>query len=241
MTVYSLDVHLTSHSRMSGSRWAITPSWLSWSWRSFLYSSSWSWRSFFVQYSCHLLKCLLLLLLLSRFSHVRLCATPETAVHEAPRPWDSSGKNTGVGFHFLLQCMKVKSENEVAQSCPTLRPHGLQPTRLLCPWDFPGKSTGVGSSNAYLLINSSNTYWTTMQYSSLGPIIVTFTYIPTKFEVWATCYFKIQMKTWKWNLKGTVVPWYLWGTGSRIPKSTDAQVLYIKWSSTMNTVSPPYQ
>ena len=35
-------------------------------------------------------------------------------------PWDSSGKNTGVGCHFLLQCMKVKSENEVAQSCPTL-------------------------------------------------------------------------------------------------------------------------
>ena len=37
-----------------------------------------------------------------------------------PRPWDSPGKNTGVGCHFLLQCMKVKSEREVAQSCPTL-------------------------------------------------------------------------------------------------------------------------
>ena len=36
------------------------------------------------------------------------------------RPWDSPGKNTGVGCHFLLQCMKVKSESEVAQSCPTL-------------------------------------------------------------------------------------------------------------------------
>ena len=35
--------------------------------------------------------------------------------------WDSPGKNTGVGCHFLLQCMKVKSESEVAQSCPTLR------------------------------------------------------------------------------------------------------------------------
>ena len=162
-------------------------------------------------------------------------------------PWDSPGKNTGVGCHFLLQCMKVKRESEVAQSCPTLsnpldyslpgssvhgfsrqeywsgvplpspwylmntgqlriwscslslsdvfswfnrgyvlgknttevicsskgirgymilinfifgdlvsllwsysvvsdpqKPHGLQPTRLLCPWDFPGKTTGVG-------------------------------------------------------------------------------------------------
>ena len=34
-------------------------------------------------------------------------------------PWDSPGKNTGVGCHFLLQCMKVKSESEVTQSCPT--------------------------------------------------------------------------------------------------------------------------
>ena len=39
----------------------------------------------------------------------------------APRPWDSPGKNTGVGCHFLLQCMKVKSESEVTQSCPNLR------------------------------------------------------------------------------------------------------------------------
>ena len=37
-----------------------------------------------------------------------------------PRPWDSPGKNTGVGCHFLLQCRKVKSGSEVAQSCPTL-------------------------------------------------------------------------------------------------------------------------
>ena len=37
-----------------------------------------------------------------------------------PHPWDSPGKNTGVGCHFLLQCMKVKSQSEVAQSCPTL-------------------------------------------------------------------------------------------------------------------------
>ena len=60
-----------------------------------------------------------------------------------PCPWDSPGKNTGVGYHFLLQCMKLKSEREVAQSCPTPQSHGLQPTRLLHPWDFPGKSTGV--------------------------------------------------------------------------------------------------
>ena len=60
------------------------------------------------------------------------------------RPWDSPGKNTGMGCHFLLRCMKVKSESEVPHSCPTLWPHGLQPTRLLHSWDFPGKNTGVG-------------------------------------------------------------------------------------------------
>ena len=37
-----------------------------------------------------------------------------------PHPWDSPGKNTGVGCHFLLQCVKLKSESEVAQSCLTL-------------------------------------------------------------------------------------------------------------------------
>ena len=58
--------------------------------------------------------------LLSHLSCVRLCATPQTQPTRLCRPWDSLGKNTGVGCHFFLQCMKVKSESEVAQSCPTL-------------------------------------------------------------------------------------------------------------------------
>ena len=59
-----------------------------------------------------------------------------------PCPWDSPGKNTEVGCHFLLQCMKVKSESEVAQSCPTLSDpmdcslpgssvHGISQARVL--------------------------------------------------------------------------------------------------------------
>ena len=60
------------------------------------------------------------LLLLSRFSSVRLCAPHRWQPTRLPHPWDSPGKNTGVGCHFLLQCMKVKSESEVAQSCPIL-------------------------------------------------------------------------------------------------------------------------
>ena len=62
-----------------------------------------------------------------------------------PRPWDSLGKNTGVGCHFLLQCMKVKSEREVAQSCPTLSdPMDCSPPGSSVHGEFPGKSTGVG-------------------------------------------------------------------------------------------------
>ena len=70
--------------------------------------------------------------MLSHFSRVRLCATPWTAAHQAPRPWDSPGKNTGVGCHFLLQCMKVKSESEVALLCPTLSDP--------MDWSLPGSS-----------------------------------------------------------------------------------------------------
>ena len=57
-----------------------------------------------------------------------------------PHPWDSPGKDTGVGCHFLLQCRKVKSERSRSVVSDSLQPHGLQPTRLLCP----GKNTGVG-------------------------------------------------------------------------------------------------
>ena len=49
-----------------------------------------------------------------------LCDPHRQQPTKLPHPWNSPGKNTGVGFHFLLQCMKVKSESEVTQSCPTL-------------------------------------------------------------------------------------------------------------------------
>ena len=49
-----------------------------------------------------------------------LLRPPKQQPTRLPHPWDSPGKNTGVGCHFLLQGMKVKSESEVPQSCPTL-------------------------------------------------------------------------------------------------------------------------
>ena len=56
---------------------------------------------------------LLLLLLLRHFSRVRLCVTHGLQPTRLLHPWDSPGKNTGVGCHFLLQCMKVKSLSRV--------------------------------------------------------------------------------------------------------------------------------
>ena len=54
-------------------------------------------------------------------------------------------KNTGVGCHFLLQCMKVESESEVAQPCPTLsNPMDCSLPGSSIHGDFPGKSAGVG-------------------------------------------------------------------------------------------------
>ena len=71
--------------------------------------------------------------------------TDPTEPTRLPRPWDSPGKNTGVGCHRLLQCMKVKSKSEVIQSCPTLS----DPMDCSLPGSsvhgiFPGKNTGVG-------------------------------------------------------------------------------------------------
>ena len=60
------------------------------------------------------------LLLLSHFSRVQLCVTRRRQPTRLPHPWDFPGKNTGVDCHFLLQCVKVKSESEVTQSCPNI-------------------------------------------------------------------------------------------------------------------------
>ena len=62
----------------------------------------------------------MLLLLLTRFSRTRLCMVPETAAQQALPSLGFSRQEHWSGFHFLLQCMKVKSESEVAQSCLTL-------------------------------------------------------------------------------------------------------------------------
>ena len=82
-------------------------------------------------------------------------------------PRDSPGKNTGVGCHFLLQCMKVKNESEVAQSCPTLSgpmdcsppgssTHGIFQARVL-EWGAIAFSGEVHYQPHFALITSSKT------------------------------------------------------------------------------------
>ena len=88
---------------------------------------------------------LLLLLLLSHFSYVRLCVTPETAAHQAPPSLGFSRQEHWSGLPFaspMHESEKWKWSHSVVSD--PQRPHGLQPSRLLQPWDFPGKSTGVG-------------------------------------------------------------------------------------------------
>ena len=88
-----------------------------------------------------------------------------------PHPWDSPGKNTGAGCHFLLQCIKVKSESEVAQSCPTLSDlmdfslpgssiHGIFQARVL-EWGaiaFSTKNSRASQLLSYLFTYTSDLF-----------------------------------------------------------------------------------
>ena len=86
-----------------------------------------------------------LLLLLSHFSRVRLCATPQMAAHQALPSLGLSRQEHWSGLPFPSQMHEnEKSKWSRSVMSDSLQPHGLQPTRLLCPCDFPGKSTGVG-------------------------------------------------------------------------------------------------
>ena len=85
------------------------------------------------------------MLLLSHFSGVRLCATPETAAHQAPPSLGFSRQEHGSGLPFPSPTHESKKwKGSCSVVSDSSRPHGLQPTRFLRPWDFPGMSTGVG-------------------------------------------------------------------------------------------------
>ena len=141
---------------------------------SFVFSKS---SLYMWKFSVHIL--LLLLLLLSCFSRVRLCATPEMAAHQAPSSLGSSRQEHWSGLPFpspMHECEKWKWSRSVVSDSEW--PHGLQPTRLLHPWDFPGKSTGVGCH--CLLANSYSVSETQLQHHISQGIILT----PLPTPVW---------------------------------------------------------
>ena len=78
------------------------------------------WRKGYCSLPMLIILVILLLLLLSHSVMSDSVRPHRRQPTRLPCPWDSPGKNTGVGCHFLLQCMKVKIESEVAQLCPTL-------------------------------------------------------------------------------------------------------------------------
>ena len=102
---------------------------------------------------------------------LQLCLTLRPHRRQAtrlPRPWDSPGKNTGVGCHFLLQCMKVKSQSEVAQSCLTLRDpmdyslpgssiHGILQARVLEV--YPPKNCSLQGSSIHGIFQARVLEW----------------------------------------------------------------------------------
>ena len=84
------------------------------------------------------------LLLLSHFSHVWLCVTPQTADHRAPPSLGFSRQEHWSGLPFPSPMHETeKWKWSLSVVFDSSRPPGLQPTRLLCPWDFQGKSTRV--------------------------------------------------------------------------------------------------
>ena len=133
---------------------------------------------------------LLLLLLLSHFSRVRLCATPETAAHQAPPSLGFSRQEHWSGLPFpspMHENGKWKWSRSV-MSDPQ-RPHGLHPTRLLRPWNFPGKSTGGGchclDPYEYLIPSKHSSAWCCYrkwpQGGSTSPCYTPFFFSPPLF------------------------------------------------------------
>ena len=125
-------------------------------------------------------------------------------------PWDSPGKNTGVDCHFLLQCIKVKSESEVAQSCPTLSDpmdcslpgssvHGIFQARVLewgaIAFSAPSPSAAAAAAAAKSL-QSCPTLWDPIDSSLPGSAIPGI--LQVRILEWVAISFS---NAWKWKVK----------------------------------------
>ena len=141
--------------------------------------------------------------LLSHFSRVWLCATHRRQPTRLLCPWDCPGKNTGVGCHFLLQCIKGKSESEVAQSCSTLCDptdcslrgssiHGIFQARVLEWVAIAFSDTSVASSFCLLWVILPWT-WVYKYLFESSPFQLFWPYIHQKwsgivFNIWSIIY-----------------------------------------------------
>ena len=140
-------------------------------------------------------------LLLSCISRVQLCATPETAAHQAPPSLGFSRQEHWSGLPFISpmhESEKCKWSHSVVSNFS--RPHGLQPTRLLCPWDFPGKSTGGGAIAFFLIYSIAQILYFLFVISMIEriilrspTIIVWLSYVPFNFVMFYFVYFGVSI------------------------------------------------
>ena len=112
-----------------------------------------------------------------------------------PPPWDSPGKNTGVGCHFLLQCMKVKSESEVAQLCPTLSD----------PMDC-----GLPGSSIHGIFQARVLEWGAVAFSENWMLVVV---KASTVYMTLTCFFKKYLFIYFWFMGSRTQAQYSWCTG----------------------------
>ena len=113
-------------------------------------------------------------------SCLTLCDPIDGSPPGSPRPWDFPSRNTGVGCHFLLQCMKVKSENEVPRSCLTLRDlmdcslpgssvHGFSRQEYWSRVPLPSPYIRIHTSPLFLIYfpfrSPQNTEWSSLCYT----------------------------------------------------------------------------
>ena len=121
-----------------------------------------------------------------------------------PRPWDSPGKNAGVGCHCLLQCVKVKSEREVTQSCPTLSDpmdcsppgssiHGIFQARVL---EWGAIVPGFKFTYVYNHITLVHTYILESCHENLLCVNSSKTNMPVQAEVFP-CY-QVNVSVWNY-------------------------------------------
>ena len=125
-----------------------------------------------------------------------------------PHPWDSPGKNTGVGCHFLLQCMKVKNKSEVAQSCPTLS----------SPMDcsLPGSST-------HEIFQAKVLEWVAISFSNMGTEKSIKHYQREKEKKFNEWVFKVSA-----NIEG--LKWYLRASSTRCYNNRTLLCKHKSWS-----------